>query len=725
MTESADRLYDQARKACAAGDWAAAARLCRRLLGLVPDHKRGLLLSALVARAQGRTEAALAGFRRVVDLNPASASGRFHLAETLAGSGDEEAALALLTALGRDRPDLARVPLLVSEILARLGRLAEAESRLADALRARPDDLEIGFALGALQHRAGHLSAAAETYRAILARAPGLTAAHNNLGLVLRDLGRLSAAAEAFGAAIRLDPTEAVCHRNLGLVLRDLDRHAEGLAALNAAARLDDRDPETPFAAATVFARMGRETEAVERFEHALSRDPAAFHARWGARLALPIAYDDEDALEAWHRRWRAGLADLEQTVDLGSAAGRRAALRAISTFTNFYLPYQGRADVDLHRRLGGLITRIAEAAFPGHQRPCPPARRRVRVGFVSSLLRTHTVAKLFAGWVTGLERQHFDVWLFYSGRRVDKTTRALAVDRLVSGLRAPERLIAAIGRVAPDILIYPDIGMDPIPQAAAALRLAPRQYVGWGHPVTTGLANIDGFLTAAAMEPPDGDDHYTEPLIRLPGLSVSFARPAMPAPAARRDGGPVTYLCSQSLYKLLPRYDWVFARIARLVPGSRFRFIAHKADAVTAVVQERFARAFTAEGLDAEARCDWLPPCSQDAFLALNRAADIGLDSLEWSGGVTCFEAIAAGLPVVTWPGPLMRGRHSAAILRHIGLDALIAASPDDYVAIAARLGNAPEDRAAIRATLAANAARAFATPEPLRALNRFLRPR
>ncbi len=41
-----------------------------------------------------------------------------------------------------------------------------------------------------------------------------------------------------------------------------------------------------------------------------------------------------------------------------------------------------------------------------------------------------------------------------------------------------------------------------------------------------------------------------------------------------------------------------------------------------------------------------------------LNRCCDLFLDSVGWSGCNSTLEALACGLPVVTWPGELMRGR-------------------------------------------------------------------
>jgi protein O-GlcNAc transferase len=59
--------------------------------------------------------------------------------------------------------------------------------------------------------------------------------------------------------------------------------------------------------------------------------------------------------------------------------------------------------------------------------------------------------------------------------------------------------------------------------------------------------------------------------------------------------------------------------------------------------------------------------------------------------------EAIACGLPVVTLPGGLMRGRHSHAILTQLGVPQTAARDKDDCVDIAVRLGTDREWRSEV----------------------------
>jgi predicted O-linked N-acetylglucosamine transferase (SPINDLY family) len=78
-------------------------------------------------------------------------------------------------------------------------------------------------------------------------------------------------------------------------------------------------------------------------------------------------------------------------------------------------------------------------------------------------------------------------------------------------------------------ILVYLDIGMDPRTTQLAGLRLAPVQCVTWGHPITSGLPTIDYFISSELMEPAEGDNHYSEKLIRLSNLGIAYPKPSLP----------------------------------------------------------------------------------------------------------------------------------------------------------------------------------------------------
>jgi predicted O-linked N-acetylglucosamine transferase (SPINDLY family) len=247
---------------------------------------------------------------------------------------------------------------------------------------------------------------------------------------------------------------------------------------------------------------------------------------------------------------------------------------------------------------------------------------------------------------------------------------------------------------------------MQPMAQCLAALRLAPTQAVLWGHPVSTGFARIDAFLSSALMEDTGAQRDYSERLVPLPGLGTCFAPPAReprtPSELAVRDPARVEYLFVQSVFKNLPLHDRLLARIATRLPAARFHLTPHADAGICARLRERVERSFADAGLDPARHLGivrGLPPAE---FLGLARAGDINLDSIGWSGGNTTLEILCFGTPTVTLPGRTMRTRHTAAMLRLLGLDALIATDIEDYVRIAVNLGQSADYRAHVRETIA-----------------------
>ena len=76
------------------------------------------------------------------------------------------------------------------------------------------------------------------------------------------------------------------------------------------------------------------------------------------------------------------------------------------------------------------------------------------------------------------------------------------------------------------DALIYLDIGMEPKIQILASLRLASVQCLGMGHPVTSGMTNIDFALSSELMETGNAQKYYKEKLIKLPNTSQCYPEP-------------------------------------------------------------------------------------------------------------------------------------------------------------------------------------------------------
>src|SRR5260221_6470168 len=285
----------------------------------------------------------------------------------------------------------------------------------------------------------------------------------------------------------------------------------------------------------------------------------------------------------------------------------------------------------------GGMVGGIRAARSPPAPLPRAPAPTEpVRLGFVSGFFRHHSNWKIpIKGWLSQLDRWQFQVFGYHTGVDLDAETEVAAAscERFVQGLLSADDWRAAILRDAPHVLIYPEIGMDPMSARLAAQRLAPVQCGSWGHPDTSGFPTLDYYLGSELMEPPGAADHYTEKLVCLPNLSIHY-EPPTPASVSlsRPDLGmrpeTVVFWCAQAVYKYLPQFDEVFPRIACEVGDCQFAFIAFPdAPHVTAALPARLERAFADHGLDAANFCVILPPLHPRPFPGALRRRAIMLD--------------------------------------------------------------------------------------------------
>jgi protein O-GlcNAc transferase len=164
-----------------------------------------------------------------------------------------------------------------------------------------------------------------------------------------------------------------------------------------------------------------------------------------------------------------------------------------------------------------------------------------------------------------------------------------------------------------------------------------------------------------------------------------------------------MVFLCGQSLFKYLPEDDVTIARIAHRVPNARFVFHGHD-DHKRELLENRLDRAFGATGLRREDFCIVLPALPHWHYAELQAMGDIALDPFGVSGCNTTINTLKLGIPVVTLPGKFHRNRQSMGLLTACGLTELIAESPDDFVAIAARLGTDRDARHAVMARIRAS---------------------
>jgi predicted O-linked N-acetylglucosamine transferase (SPINDLY family) len=94
-------------------------------------------------------------------------------------------------------------------------------------------------------------------------------------------------------------------------------------------------------------------------------------------------------------------------------------------------------------------------------------------------------------------------------------------------------------------------------------------------------------------------------------------------------------------------------------------------------------------------------PYQSVESYFRLVQAADVLLDPIHYGGGLTSLDGLSLNKPIVTMPGPFVRGRYTFGFYRTMGLTDCVAANADDYVERAVRLGRDREWRAHVESRI------------------------
>ena len=397
-------------------------------------------------------------------------------------------------------------------------------------------------------------------------------------------------------------------------------------------------------------------------------------------QLVLPSFYASQDEVETWWNRYEESVSRLEEVeldpkvafegVDLGGAC-------------TFGLAYCGKNVRPVIDRLVGIVHRYASLGHPELTAQIVKPRRpgKFRLGYVSRRLTFNNGSRWALGWATE-HTADFETYAFNLNEADDNVSTRWRrnVDHY---FHLPIPLVDAAQKIRDldlDALIFTDVGTDGTSIQLSTLRTARYQLAAWGFPMTTGSTEIDYFLSSEDMEPVNGQDHYIEKLVLLPGSGQTFPKARRSQPSSKsatelalpKDGFA---LIAQNPIKLLPKRDRVFAEIAERL-GKPIVICASSSGRVGDLVAARMKRA--------NVPVINLPFMTDSDFFRVIQLADVVLDSFDFGGGITTVDALTLRKPPVSCPGEFMRSRLCIPFMKQAGVMDMITTCEEDFVSLA-----------------------------------------
>ena len=679
-----------------AGRLMEAERTYQQILATNPQHFDALHLSGVIAHQNGRYEEAVALMEKAVGRDPTAFPAFNNLGLTYRALGD-------------------------------LDRAAECFAR---AVALGPEYAAAHNNLGLLFQARGRFDEAAAEFRRVLALKPDFAEAHSNLGVALQSNGNADAAISSYRRALTLNPEFAEAHFQLARALEVQGKTAEALAGYQEALLLKPDLAEAHFFLGSILRDQGMVDDALECFSRALSFKPDYVEAHWAwAMSQLALVYEADDDPEEFRSAFSRALSDLDVWFD---AKRIKDGHKAVGSQQPFFLAYQELNNRELLSQYGDLCARLMKfwQDEQGIASSKHPRGKKVRLGIISAHVHDQSVwTAIVKGWCEHLDRDRISLHIFHTGSLKDEETafaRSRA-DYFLQGAGGLRQWADAVVSQELDVIIYPEIGMDPMTAKLANLRLAPVQAAAWGHPETSGLPTVDYYLSAEDFEPPGAQENYRERLVALPHLGCAY-QPlkvdaiALDLDALGIDSSVPLLLCPGTPVKYAPEHDWMFVEIARRLGRCQFIFFNHFRENLSEKLQRRLDSAFAQAEMYLSEHAIFLPWLKGPAFFALLRRADVYLDTIGFSGFNTAMQGIECGLPIVAREGRFMRGRLASGILTRLGLSELVAKTDHQYVDLAVKLGQDAGYRDRIRMRIEASRHRVFGDIAPVRALETFL---
>ncbi len=573
--------------------------------------------------------------------------------------------------------------------------------------------------------RHGRWDEAARAFEAAIERSPKDALFWLNLAQARRKLGRAESAIEAARRAVELDPDSALARRMLGQCLNESGLHEHAAAALDARVGTDAERATALTERGLALQRAGQMRASIEPLLEAARLEPTAIKTY----IALSDAFKGLDMPEAaWECQRTAVALDannpylLCSLIHLGLSACKWEGLNEATTrLAELCAAGAGPAPVPfMHLSVPGasaqqhLRTAQAHCArTTGHVQPLPPvdvAQRRagrIRVGYFSNDFHSHATAYLMARVLELHDRSAFEVFAYSYGPDDGSPMRrrlAAAVEHFVdvqheSARTTAERIRADGIDVLVDLKGYTLNARTEV----LAFRPAPTQVNYLGYPGTMGAPFIDYIVTDQVVTPPSMADDYKEKFAYLPDSYQpnDDTRPIGPPPPRAQCGLPddaFVFCCFNNTYKITPEIFDVWCRLLQAVPDSVLWLLDANLQAKHNLWREAQARGVARE------RVIFAPKWPYERHLLRIQHADLFLDNQPYNAHTTASDALWAGVPIVTFPGPTFAARVAASLLQAAGVTETIAASLAEYESIALRLARAPQELASLRARLLAN---------------------
>jgi len=607
-----------------------------------------------------------------------------------------------------------------------LGDFEEARRCQERAIALKPNFAVALTNLGNTLMHLGQYEQALELHERAIKIKPDYADAFCNRGMVEILLGQIMRAKESFDRALLFQPRHAEAIVGNSMVSMELRHHEEAAAKLAMALAIKPGSPR-------ILAQRGRLSYELQRLEPALADFEAALAISPKLELALRGKAQACLVMGKTAQAMAAATALIEQNPRsemglalMGFAYSNQGEMdaaieyldRALAIRPNygdairgkiFLQDYRAEADFALQQAVRrdwwDLIgSKLPRRTLP--KRPLDPEKRIV-VGYVAAEFRQHSAGLTLLPVLRHHDHANFEIICYYSWPGADEYTamfKSMADVWVDAWDLSDDELADRIQADNVDILIDVSGHTTGNRLQVFARKPAPIQATGFGHATGTGMQTMDYVLADPIFIPPPVRHLFAEKIHDLPCLiTMEPVSDLPPSELPLLRNGYVTFGVFNRIYKISDDAIRVWSRLMRELPGSRIILKHGLLD--DPLLRDGLVARFVAQGI-AEENITCLGTTSRNDHLLAFGKVDISLDTFPQNGGISTWESLYTGVPVVAKLGNGASSRAGASIVAAVGLGDWVAEDDEGYVEIARKFASQPALLAELRASLPAQIA-------------------
>ena len=351
---------------------------------------------------------------------------------------------------------------------------------------------------------------------------------------------------------------------------------------------------------------------------------------------------------------------------------------------TNYTYKYSQKDYLNFCKKYSEKLEKFDEKIIKKFQYEKNP--KKIRLGFFSADLRTHSVAKFIEETLKILKKDNYEIIAFSNNKlgADDLTTERLKgiFHEWYDIVKVNDLDVVNLIRDKKINILFDLTGYSTGNRCEIFKNKSAPLQISWcGYCNSSGLKEMDYLIADENLIKKEEDFNYTEKIIRLPKIwnshyLISSEIKINELPAIKNK---YTTFGSFNNYGKLS--DETIETWSLILKNNNSKLVLKSSVHDHQLLRDNIKNKFKKNGIEGEKIIFMERLKNYDDHLKMYNNIDISLDTFPFAGATTTFESLWMGVPTITLSGEIFNSKFGLSINKNLNLDTFIAKDKNDYI--------------------------------------------